>query len=346
MSSQPPKVFRFIIDRMNRKKQMEKNQLIKAFKEGPVPTDDATLESFVRLFITDAIEVLRFHPGFAVEEKVRSIKTTLCLFERATDDLLEALKRFDAFSRTPEFRYASHETDRMGIETSVRKEIYAFASLAHALQDHCRRVTKHVWNPSSLSTKLAEHFSIEGQHDFVCGLRTALHHLSMVEADWLIRNSGASAISHYVFEVAELRPVQEWKSTARVFLDRAKDQVDVGSLASDYRQRVKSFYAWFLGEFEATLPADVADYRRCWYEHRRRSARSTYRFLISEFLKRNIDPYPHLHKYLRTDQLAEVEALSRHSREQVDLIITMADSLGACDNDLRILIYHLFQVPE
>ena len=163
---------------------------------------------------------------------------------------------------------------------------------------------------------------MEGQHDFVCGLRTALHHLSMVEADWLIRNSGPNATSHYVFEVEELRPVQKWKSTAHIFMDRAKDQIDVRSLAHDYRPRVRSFYAWFLKEFEDAVPVEVADYRRCWSEHRRTSARKTYRLLISEYLKRNVDPYPHLHKYLRPDQLAEVEALPKHSREQVDLIIT------------------------
>lgn len=346
MAGQGPEALRFFVDLTNQQKQAEKDRIIKAFMEGPIPVDGDTLESFVRLFVTDAIDVLRSHPGFPLEEKVRSLKTTLSLFERAADDLVAALYRFDAFSRTPEFHQLSHEVEQLDGDTLVRKEIYAFAGLAHALQDHCRRITKYVWKPSNLGAKMAEHFSVEGQHDFVCGLRTALHHLSMVEADWLIRNSGPNATSRYIFEVAELRPIQDWKSTARVFMDRARDQIDIRVLANDYRLRVRSFYAWFLGELEETLPVEVADYRRCWDEHRRRSARITYRFLIGEFLKRNIDPYPHLHKYLRSDQLAEVEALPKHSREQVDLIITMVDGLSACDDGLRISLYHLFGVPE
>lgn len=346
MTGQEFNTLRSFVELKNRQKQVEKDRIIEAFKKGSIPIDEAIFESFLRLFVTDAVEVLRSHPGFVLEDKVRSLKTTLSLFERTADDLIEALNRFDAFSRTPEFHQLSHESQRTDVSTSVRKEIYAFAGLAHALQDHCRRITKHAWKPFKLDAKMTEHFGAEGQHDFVCGLRTALHHLSMVEADWLIRDSGPKATSHYVFEVAELRPVQEWKSTARAFMDRAKDQIDVRLLASDYRLRVKSFYAWFLREFEGAVPAVVADYRRCWDEHRRTSARLAYRFLIGEFLKRNIDPYLHLHKYLRPDQLAEVELLPRHSREQVDLIISMADHLGACDDGLRISSYRLFGVAE
>ena len=108
MANQRLDAFHYYADLMNQQKQAERNRIIKAFAEGPIPVDDATLESFVRLFVTDAVEALRSHPGFGLEDKVRSLKTTLILFERAADDLIEVLNRFDTFSRTPEFYQVAH----------------------------------------------------------------------------------------------------------------------------------------------------------------------------------------------------------------------------------------------
>lgn len=348
MTGQGLEALRFYDELEKRQKQAQKDRITTAFAEGPIPVDDATLDAFRRLFVTDAIEILRSHPGFVLEDKIRSLKTTLGLFERAADDLMLALDRFDAFSRTPEFHQLSHEVEQAEVETAVRKEFFAFSGLAHSVKDHCGRITKYDWSPPEYRDKLAAHFGTEGMHDFICGLRTALHHRNMVEANWNLQwSEEGQQTSHYVFNVAELRPVEKaWNAQAFAYMDRIGDTVDVRLLAEDYRMRVRGFYAWLLAKFEEGVPVAVADCRRCWNEHRRLAMRQAVAVKLSLVRGKPFDPYPHLHKYLRPDQLAEVDALPRHSREQVDLIITMADRLGACDDRIRKSIYSLFGVPE
>lgn len=344
MSPLEPKAPPSKCDHEARQRQAVKDRIINAFQEGTIPVAESTLNDITNLFITDAIEVLRLHPGYLLESKFRSLKTTLTLFERAAGDLLAALDRFCVFSRTPEFHYISHAAMQADVETAVRKEIFAFTELAHSLQDHCRRITTKDWKPTEFEDMLADHFGNKALHDFICGLRTALHHRSMVEAEWLILGSGIEATSHYTFQTVELRLIQEWKSTALAFMDQAGDEIDVRSMTEDYRTRVRAFYNWFLDAFEGSAPPEVLDYRRCWDEHTRRSSRGIYRLLLNEFLRRGVDPYPHLHKYLRPDQLAQALTLPNHSQQQVDLIIEMVDRARACDSDLRAIIYRLFGV--
>src|SRR5690606_37429933 len=138
-------------------------------------------------------------------------------------------------------------------------------------------------------------FGDDGLHDFVCGLRTALHHLLMVEANWLIRDSGPAATSHYVFSRDELRAANPgWNVRARGYLDSCADKIDVRLVAQAYYPRVHTFYDWLLREAEIAPPPEVADYRRCWDAHRQRSARMHWRLFLTEFLKRNVDPYVYL----------------------------------------------------
>jgi hypothetical protein len=54
------------------------------------------------------------------------------------------------------------------------------------------------------------------------------------------------------------------------------------------------------------------------------------------------DLYGHLQRYLTPEELQEINTLPHSSKEQVDRIIEMVDEYGACDNELRKLVYKAF----
>jgi hypothetical protein len=315
-----------------------------ALSTATIPVPDELREAVASLFVTEAMEVLRAHPGFDLEYKLRSLRTTLQLFDQAYLDLMEALAAFDTFSRRPEFNYRSHRDEHSHIERRVRKEIFAFSELAHSLQDHSRRV-KSQWENPAIDLRIPECFGTDGLHDFVCGLRSALHHMLMVDADWEIRDSGAAATSHYMFRKDELLAANPgWNAGARRYFERCGEVIDVGVLAQAYHPRVHSFYDTLLREAELGPPPDVADYRHCWNAHWQQSARMTWSFLLAEYLKRNIDPYGYLERYLTPVELEAARRLPHRSREQVDFIIQAVDEFSACDGNLRATIYRLFGV--
>jgi hypothetical protein len=198
-----------------------------------------------------------------------------------------------------------------------------------------------------MAEQISSRFGADGLHDFICGLRTALHHRSMVEADRLIRNSGANATSHYVFKRLELEAVDKaWNVSARRYLEVLPEEIDVRIVVQSYVPRVRAFYDWLLAVSESTPPPAVADYRRCWSAHQQRSARMAWRFLLAELLKQEIDPYSYLERYLTPTEMEEARRFPKHSHEQVDFIITVVDKHSACDDELRSVVYRLFRVPQ
>lgn len=328
-------------------RKRRRNEAIReALSAGTVPVPDDVRHAVTTLFVTDAIDVLRSHPGFDLEDKVRSIRTALKLFDRAFMDLLEALDAFDAFSRRPEFTYRSHRDDLVAIENRIQKEIFVFSELAHSLRDHCRRVRAR-WEYPEIASQLSHCFGDDGLHDFVCGLRNALHHLRMVEANWQIRNSGPAASSRFVFSRRELIAANpNWNTRARRYLESCAERIDVKVVAWAYHPRVHAFYDGLLGKAETSPPPEVADYRYCWNAHRQRSARMAWRSLLIEFLKRKIDPYEYLERYLTPTELENAGQLPRHSQEQADFIIRAVYEFSACDEEVRKLVYQLFRVPQ
>lgn len=205
-------------------KQNQKEVIRNALSSGPIPVPDETLEVLHGLFITDVLDVLRSHPGYILEDKLRSQKTTLQLFNTAHDDLTTRLNEFNDFCRTPEFHYRSHREQQQIIENRIRKEILSYSELAHCLQDHCRLLLS-AWPHINGEDQRSVFFGTSGLHDFVCGLRTALHHKSMIEADWLIRDSGPNETTHYVFEKEELLLIDGWNARARSYLSQATENL-------------------------------------------------------------------------------------------------------------------------
>jgi hypothetical protein len=258
---------------------------------------------------------------------------------------LAALAAFDEFSRRPEFSYRSHRAEHNRIERRIQKEIFAFSELAHSLQDHCRLVRSR-WDTPLIASRIPVCFGEDGLHDFVLGLRRALHHLSMVDANWEIRGSGRGATSHYHFNNSELREANpDWNINAQRYLANADERMDISEFASNYHRRVHNFYDPLLDEGEKNPPEAVADYRRCWNAHRQRSTRTTWNFVLSHY-RGGTDPYRYLDRFLTPEQLEAAQRFPHRSPAQVDFIILAVDEFSACDEALRQKIYQIFGVPS
>ena len=73
-------------------------------------------------------------------------------------------------------------------------------------------------------------------------------------------------------------------------------------------------------------------------------SRSLWRIILSEGIKRGIDPYEYLQGYLTPSELQRVQDLPQHCKEQIDLMISIADEYSACDDEIKSLVYRLFGV--
>lgn len=320
-------------------------ETVRAFLEEGTKLSDEDRRFIEHLSFTEFPEAITAHHGHAGAVKFASLKSALRLFRASSAALIALLDEFHEFSGAPEFNYPASQGQVDEIETRILKEVFTFSELAHSIQDHCRRVQK-VWKVADFQPKLVSHFGADGLHDFILSLRGAVHHITMFEADWELRwNDANERSSHYVLRKKELLEDCEKWDKGESYLAKAPEKIDVRSLVDDYIARHAGFYAWFVPWCEEHPPGEVAEYEALNIAHRRHIVRMEYRFFVQELVKRKIDPMPHLHKYLAPADFAQASALPLHSAELADFVIERYDQHGACDTELRALVYQLFGVP-
>ena len=97
---------------------------------------------------------------------------------------------------------------------------------------------------------------------------------------------------------------------------------------------------------ESLQDSDLKDYRRCELLLKRIRTRLSYKLMLQLTKPGRTDPYEHLDKFLTNEQRNQVFKLSKKSKKQVDLIIQLADPIGAIDDEIRKKVYELFGLQD
>jgi hypothetical protein len=129
------------------------------------------------------------------------------------------------------------------------------------------------------------------------------------------------------------------------YVDAAPGSIDLRAVFLDYRARLMKFHSWMKKELESDGLVVLRDYddlirRKVAADHRMQ-----WKALMGNWLnwKTSPDPHKHLPRYLDPAQLEAVYKLPRNSKEQVDLIISLMDTNGIVDDQLRQQAYKLFE---
>jgi hypothetical protein len=329
----------------------QKRKLKEFLKESikEVPVIDEVLEKLASVGNWDEHEIMSCHPGHDLDGKIKSLERALETYWRCHADLITRLDQFDMASRDGTLFGRPRKAELREHETGCRKEIFALSAAAAALVDLARHVTKNITIPN-FQDELANNFNLK-QQAFVKELRNQLNHVTFFESNWSIniawstKDTEPAQTSHFEFKTAELLRDGDFNDEAQAYIQGQKGRIDVRNLFETYSNSVRSFYAWLMPEIEARLSAEVQDYRRCVRARRANSARSGYRILLGHVTPET-DLYGHLHKYLTKEELGEIDALPHRSKLQIDRVIQMVDEYGACDDEMRGLVYKTFGVVE
>jgi hypothetical protein len=287
--------------------------------------------------------VLRNHPGCVVARKLESLWEMLAIFEKAHADLKEQLDGFDSFSSTDEMHRPAGRPRLRAVAIAVNKELVAFSAAAGSLVDFSRRLRK-VQGLPDMGAMIASTFDA-GEHAFVIALRNVICHEMFPDVGWQIEHGrGADRKTDFIIPPKSLGEEVDLAQPALAYAACSPNGIRVRELADSYSARVVRFYAWYRSQVEASPPAALSDFRRVTRACMANASRTWYRILLTQVLAKKVDPFEHLPKYLLPEHVDAALKLPLRSKEQVDFIIAKVDEYGACDDELRSMVYKLFDV--
>lgn len=301
---------------------------------------------------------MREHPGYPYAERRNTYQTSLSILEMSLEDLIVAISDFERRAIAENTTLFSHHgRDELdAIERRMQKDLFTTVNAAASLVDHSRRLQSR-FQFADNEKQLSQSFGGDGLHKFVIGLRVLHHHLRIVQAGWLMHTSFSKNTKTATFTInkeALQRAISqhperfggEQGKPILAYLDAAPRLIDLREVFEEYGRRVRAFHAWIATQLASESLIALRDYDRVMQERRNFGSRIWWGALIGNWLhnwKVPPNPHDHLHKYLTAQQLEEVYALPRNSKEQVDLVIHYVDTDRAIDDKLREEVYELFR---
>lgn len=229
---------------------------------------------------------------------------------------------------------------------SVRRGVLSTVSSAMALVDNSRNISKKI-TPPDYQVRINNTFENSEEHKFIQDLRNFISHFRMIEADWKVSWSKEGKHTQFLLHPEKLLCWDGWKSLAKKFIKQFPQGIDVKILFENYKKRVEEFHCWFHAEIERLSQSELSEYRR--YERllNKFATKSFWNMMFHQVIpNKKIDPYKYLDHYLTKSELDEVLSLPMNSQIQVDRIIEILDEYGACDEELRQLIYTAFNIQN
>jgi len=317
----------------------------KEYSLGPLPWNKEMLHKAYFSNLVSTTEAIKEHPGYEVESDLFDLRFALEIFLDSVADLLLSIADFGKECRIPGFWHRGNKNRVVHFERRVRHGVSTASMSLFSLVDVSRRVSRH-YKIEGYEENVKSTFAENGQHRFIQCLRNYITHVRLAESGWHITWARKGTVqTQFLLKTEDLLSWKGWDKLALSFISRYPKGIDLKLLFESYAESVGTFQQWFIMEIEKSQEDQLAEYRS--YDKLLKSFawKSFWELMLGQVVIRNgIDPYQHLDKHLTPDEIAEVLAMPKYSRQQVDRIIEIVDEKGLVDEELRDLAYRAFKV--
>ena len=293
--------------------------------------------------LKDAQRFVDEHPGHDLVERCASLQSVIRILEGAGKSFHECLARFHSEAQVGHLFRRNRRSDIDAYEAKFQELLYLFASSAMTLVDQARALSEKVELPG-YQERVNSSFAANPRHRFVQELRNDLIHVTLHQPNWQITSGrDEKSTSKFMLWPSQLTRVSQYNALAREYVRDHPKGIDLGILIDEYAGDVRDFQKWLRDTLNATAGSVIDDYTRCLNRIKAVSARSWWNIIFQQgVLPHKRDPYQYLDQYLTPQELTEVNSFTFKSKAQVDRIIELVDEYGACDSELRAVIYKAF----
>lgn len=280
-------------------------------------------------------EIIDTTEGGRIWNNLKSLGESVWLLESCTSDLLDIIAEFAHQTTKEEFWSKQNLPQQIIYERRVKKHIFCTTSAAMTLVDHARNFNTNHPCPE-FDNERAERFGDSGIHEFVQRLRNYLSHCRIAETNWEISfdEVDASREVNFIFQSKDLLCWNNWSASAKKYIELSGDAINVYKLFCKYNEIACKLYEWHKAKILDTWKELLTEYFKYKSYLNKAKDQTSLNLLVTYVLKEK-DPYVYLCKDLTNDQIEDVFSFEYKSTEQIDRIISILDSRGACDDGLR-----------
>ncbi|MBU1426287.1 MAG: hypothetical protein KKH12_13990 [Gammaproteobacteria bacterium] len=312
---------------------------------GPLPWNDDDLVAAAWRNYSQAQDWVNEHPGHTFASQLDSLKAVQRIFEGSAKQFDEWLIRFHTEAQDGRLFRRNRRSDLNAYEQRFQELLYIFASSAMSLVDQARTISRKA-QLADYESRVNAVFGTNPKHRFIQELRVDVIHVTLHSPGWqLTSGGGEDSTSKFMIWPKQLTRLPKYNAHARQFVNEHPDGIDIGRLIAVYTSEVREFHEWLLQSIDTEVGPLITDYQRCTRQIKAVNSRSMWNLILQQVvIARKRDPYTYLDQQLTKEELDEVNALPNRSRKQVDRIIELIDEYGACDDELRQIIYKAFGV--
>lgn len=282
-------------------------------------------------------------PGAELRGKFESVRSVLDMFDRAASRILAGIEGYHYEVHSRNLYWRSRASERKHLETLLHEQLYMFTSCAMTLADQTRDLERVVAF-AGYETKKDEHFANNPEHRFIQELRVDVVHVSFHKPGWKLVGGGEDLKeTEFFLWKSHLPRSPKYHSLAKRYLVGCEDGINVGNLVTSYQRNVASFHIWLKQATPENILRQMGEFDEMSNAYRSVGSRVWWNMILAQVViagKR--DPYAYLQQYLTQQELDEILALPHRSKAQIDRIIAYVDDTGACDDELRKLVYQAF----
>ncbi len=181
---------------------------------------------------------------------------------------------------------------------------------------------------------------------FLKKLRNKLAHGDVTTASWTILQDKSGQKAEMVFHAEELLTFSEWGTKAEKFIKSArKGRIDVAETIEQYNKGwlrcARGIHRLIV---ENALPEEN-DYFNIKDSYSMQGKALMAGLLLAQ-VGTNLNPYHHLDKYFKPEEIREILRKPMYSKEQIDFMIGLKAAEIHIDDNLRTAIYKRFELIQ
>lgn len=340
----PISLFKEMVHQEQRKQNDIDRIVIPVLQSGEIPTPDNVREAINSCVGDSRNNLLRNHVYWKERQLRLGLESLISAAHQAYVDICRHDAALGALASGKEFQ--EHVDHSIGY--TAQKDMVAYCSLADGVSEILCKIKKLRCDIRDKIQMIEEDAFNNHISEFIRMLRNNLLHGEVVVPQWSItyefeRKIGVGTMT---YTAKELMDFGRWSEKSKKYISSFNDEkISLSEVVRDHFGRLNQLNGKMTDLFAGNITETEKDFFDIEDSHKRETRRQWMKILISQIGKGK-DPYEHLHKFFDPETVREILRLPRHSREQVDFIISLKVSEIDCDDDLRNLLYDTFGVRD